>query len=289
MKYRKFVFFLLCLLFAGNTVSGSQICIKEEPKGNLPAYYTIYFKGVIEKGDHARLNMEINKIRDLNGVVYLFYLRSYGGDVIEAMKIGRLIRKNCFVTVSPHFVKSPYGGMVNIDLNWPEELKTGAEDANCTCNSSCFLLWAAGVNKSGNRIGIHRPYFSKDYFAGLTAIEAKNKYKKMSNEVKDYLLEMDVPKNIIEKMFQTTSSSIYFLDINTIDSMRWAPFFEEWVIANCDRPTEEETADKMELFRKSPESLSKAEDFYYRFLTEEYSKYLRCLIEQIRDAQSNIK
>ena len=109
MKYRNFVFFLLCLLFSGNTVSGSQICIKQEPKGNLPAYYCIYFKGVIEKGDHTKLNMEINKIRNLNCVVYLFYLRSYGGDVIEAMKIGRLIRKNCFVTLAPNFIESPNG------------------------------------------------------------------------------------------------------------------------------------------------------------------------------------
>jgi len=121
----------------------------------------------------------------------MVHLDSNGGDGLEAMKIGRLIRKLHLSTSAP----LTWGDDTLVCPNYIEK-KKNAPDA-CVCYSSCFLIWAGGVSRHGNSISVHRPYFSKEYFKGLSAEEAKKKYRDLSNGVKNYLIDMDIPIQVI--------------------------------------------------------------------------------------------
>jgi hypothetical protein len=170
----------------------------------------VLLSGEIVQGDYQRLRTVVLSSEVPMGSLYL--AQSPGGDAIEAMKMGRLIR-----TLA---------------------LTTGSND---TCNSACFLVWVAGVDRGalGGTLGLHRPYFARHYFAGLSRAQAETRYREMSNQVQKYLEEMDVPQKIIHLVFQTSSDKVYFIgpmegDQNAYWSVEGTvPFFQEWIISKC--------------------------------------------------------
>ena len=83
--------------------------------------YFLVIKGEIIEGDYNRFLNNINKHRAFPTIIWL---SSPGGDVLEAIKIGRVIRD----------------GVIETGLGIPDSL----ED---TCSSSCFLIWSAGVRR----------------------------------------------------------------------------------------------------------------------------------------------
>ncbi len=88
------------------------------------------------------------------------YLASQGGDVLEAMKIGRLIRKLRYETFGP----------LNFDGHIVSHVKFDKQ--NLTCASSCFFLLAAGIERVGNVVGIHRPYLPEQRYKEIGANDA---------------------------------------------------------------------------------------------------------------------
>jgi hypothetical protein len=86
------------------------------------------FAGTILEGDAAK----VQAFLIANAVVYL-HLDSRGGNLMESMSIGRLVRSNNLIT----FV--------------------GARNDKHVCASSCFFIWVAGIYRSGFPL-IHRPY-----------------------------------------------------------------------------------------------------------------------------------
>jgi hypothetical protein len=114
-------------------------------------------------------------------------LDSVGGDISEAEAIGRTIRA--------HFLYTFVGdGKV--------------------CASACVLILAAGVDRvvlPGARIGVHRPYFDPNYFGGLSAQEARNKYDALRGAVKSYLAEIAASDDLFREMDRVESSSVRFL------------------------------------------------------------------------------
>lgn len=228
-------------------------------------FYDVTIKGKIERGDFLKLSNLLDETHKSQHGIRIVWLSSKGGDVLEAMRIGRLIRQNHIWTYAP----SPY--LIFKD--------------NDTCDSACFLIWAAGVDRLGDRLGIHRPYFEKEHFKGLSGSEAKAKYNEMSNIVRKYLKDMDVPTNVIEKMFRYSSEDIYYLDKETIDSISKAPFYDEWIIANCGDFTKEELDELDDLehrafLSKYPErkdrELSNAEKYYLKYLKNKQKNFIKC-------------
>jgi hypothetical protein len=50
-------------------------------------------------------------------------------------------------------------------------------EANCNCTSACFLVWAAGIGRYGDVIGVHRPSFAdQSWFASLSKDQAQVAY-----------------------------------------------------------------------------------------------------------------
>ena len=103
--------------------------------------------GDIVKGDYERVATFLDAHRPK-----MFALNSNGGDVDEALKIGRLFRKFLVLTLVP--TKSSY---------------CGGED--CTCASACALIWFGGVNRGGT-VGLHRPRPTDPMFGKLSPVDA---------------------------------------------------------------------------------------------------------------------
>jgi len=114
----------------------------------------------------------------------------------------------------------------------------------------------------------------------------------MSNEVRDYLADMGMPENIIEKMFATGSDEILYIDRELVESINKVSFFDEWIKANCKTLSKEEYEDyffQSAMFRYMPEKFSKSEKSYYDYLKEKYLKYEECYFKKLMEAQQKVK
>ena len=140
----------------------------------------------------------------------------------------------------------------------------------------------------GDVLGIHRPYFLEGYFEGLSASEAQKEYALVYEKVRSYLKNMDVPEHIINKIFNTGSDDITYLDWTTAKSMESVPFFDEWVGASCLRLTAEEEMDYWRFLAKKWEeksTLTKSEKSYFNHLKERKRNFDNCFKEKLKEAQ----
>lgn len=111
---------------------------------------------------------------------------SPGGDVYEALRIGRLVRSR--------------GLMVYV-----------AEGANC--HSSCVLLLAGGTKRAVfGSVGIHRPYFS----VVDPDTDIKSAYRQMVDDIRMYLIEMNVPETLADTMMSVPPEETRLLTADDI-------------------------------------------------------------------------
>jgi hypothetical protein len=282
LKFAQYIFIFVIMWITNHLAFAAEIVDRGPFSKEIDWAHTVTICGNIEKGDYQKFKQVCDKILQSNNIIGDVQISSIGGNVIEAMKIGSLIRKLYIITWSP--LKGTAGNYSPCNF-------LSSEKADNYCNSSCFLIWAAGVERWGNVLGLHRPYFGKEYSKGLTASEAKAKYEGGSNIVKNYLYDMDIPTNIIDEMFKHSSKDIYFLDYKTAESLKHVPFFEEWIIANCNTlKIEEKNAmsnfqTKLFLKRK----LSKLESLEYNWLIKKSIEAQICMMNKIREVQLNLK
>jgi hypothetical protein len=227
----------------------------------------IYIDGKIEKGDFFKFKKNLDLLSKHNKMIILG-ISSTGGDLVEAMKIGKLIRASFILTRAPYKVDD----IILCPWTWERNPQRN-------CASACFIIWASGIERSGNILGLHRPYFSKEYFESLSASQAKIKYTTMSNDVRIYLKEMDIPDNIIEKMFAINSDDILYLEKETIESLEKVPFFDEWIRAECKEPSTEEKEQQMQFFKQT----RRLEDFQ----SEKQKVFNRCRNRKILESQKS--
>jgi len=137
---------------------------------------------------------------------------SDGGDVQEAMGIGKFIRQGNFNTAVSwsHVIKK------NNDIDFDFTTKG-------QCVSSCVLIYAGGVEKSFNpensKIGIHRPYFSS-LDSNMSINEIKIAREKMLKTIKDYLSEMEVNPSLTEDMLGTPPERVRYLTVSELEKYR---------------------------------------------------------------------
>lgn len=276
MRVKNIFFLLLGLIFIlnENLLQAAQIDIY-----SMEEIVNIRLVGIIEKGDAEKFKRLVEDLRQKKRTVNMLMLASIGGDAIEAMRIGTIVRESFIPTYAPF--ASDSGFTCN---GYPSGLK----DDDCDCASACFLIWVAGVYRMGDVLGIHRPYFLEGYFEGLSASEAQKEYVLMYERVRSYLKNMDVPEHIINKMFNTGSDEITYLDWDTAKSMESVPFFDEWIGASCLRLTSEEEMDYWRLLAKKWEgknTLTKSEKFYFNYLKERTNNFNKCFREKLKEAQ----
>jgi hypothetical protein len=180
--------------------------------------------GPIENGDYEKV---LALYRLNHPFLWGFELDSPGGNVAEAIKIGRFFRKYLISASAPIRIRFPEGGETFITLGDEKECD-GLND--CICASACALIWFGAVERNGT-VGLHRPRTTDPYFRALDPSDGATTYRKVLDSIQAYLDEMEVPKPMIELTVATGSANIRWVTDN--DDLNRPPSLAEWEDATC--------------------------------------------------------
>lgn len=241
-------------------------------------------KGTIVAGDSVTFAQLVQKSHPFLGTVYLW---SSGGSVEEAMKIGRLIRKGLIATSAPiHLPDWPVGhGFLNLYGKNPI-----CNNATCHCASACFLIWAGGVDRQGNLLGLHRPSSGSTSFGSLPPDRVGALYREILSDIAKYLTEMEIPPRFVEIMTDTSSRDIRWLTDDETNSLTAPPSIAEWTASTCGSFTksEEYAAGTIggKVIRKNASPREK--ELFDRLLKKKYDIY-SCGVDKVDKARQAIK
>lgn len=212
--------------------------------------------GTIKEGDFEKLTRALgNHGYEQNR--WSIHLNSEGGDVREAMRMGRLLRQGLFEA----FV-----------------------DGRSHCASACFLIWVAAVDRWAmpDKLGIHRPFYDPKGFADLNAEDAAAAYNTVDRAVRAYLLEMGVPIKWIDKMFSISSQEVYWLSQTEILELSGrTPFYDEWLRAKC--------PNGLSSGEQSDRTLRSGSQNYLVFLEDKWKKHRACKEAALYDARTEVR
>lgn len=154
---------------------------------------SILLNGMIAGGDAARLSRWMDALtREPTGVL----LNSPGGEVGEALEIGRMLRAgNLPVAVS----------------------------ANAFCFSACPYILAGGSERTVSRratVGVHQHYFGENTY--LPAFLLVSDIQSGQAQVMTYLNEMGIDPLLMAKALMTPPDDIYVLVPEELEAFRLA-------------------------------------------------------------------
>ena len=112
-----------------------------------------------------------------------------------------------------------------------------ANKDNFICASACFLIYAGGVQRGGDFLVLHRPYFSKNAARNMSDVEQETAQKQLMAKVGEYLQTMEVDQFYIDKMMSTNSQDGYALTGNDVVAHPLdiiVPSIEEIILTKCD-------------------------------------------------------
>jgi hypothetical protein len=118
-------------------------------------------------------------------------LDSLGGDVAEAMKIGKLLRARQVAT----FVTT-----------------------DAVCASSCVLVLAGGVKRIAfGPVAIHS-FYSPDLLGSGDFTQSNKRYDAVARSIEDYLREMRVSRSLLDAMMKIPHDAVKELSLQELDS-----------------------------------------------------------------------
>lgn len=164
--------------------------------GILPSHLTL--TGEIKRGDYDRFKEMLLEQENLESLVFGgIILSSPGGDVTEGLKFAKLF-EHLFVKVT----------------------------VVTQCYSTCFILFAGGVERSligTGELGLHR---MSTRSAQLDIQKTKAQISPLSADVSAYLLEQGIPRVLIDKMNETPASSLFRVDHISLSGTPYASALE---------------------------------------------------------------
>lgn len=230
---------LVMLLNAGHT-SAAEFSVSYHGKATDTLKATIQLKGDIVAGDANQFRAALREISFRKAVATNLKIYSRGGSVREALEIGYLVRKLGISTSAPTHTEgildNRFVSFNVCELGDPGiffDHVAGQGDVDCECTSACALIWAAGMSRSGTRIGFHRPYLRADELGGMRFSEAEQAQNQIFSRTREYLLNMGIPESIVTKMMSASSKDIYFLNEAESDALGFDPAYDEWLWAKC--------------------------------------------------------
>lgn len=191
----------LALLGAAGSVGAAElVALEDECNGRQ-----LMIRGAIEPGDYERFVQRLarlvagGELPDVQNpdVLWTVKLDSPGGDVAEAMRIGRLLRRAFATTeVSYRYAPRPDGvwdfqrGGALVCLNGDGRLSGCHQDiVEAECTGACMLIWLGGAKRHAieGRLGLHGLAGSKEAVA-------------------DYLDDMGVPPAWSDRLLASTGA-----------------------------------------------------------------------------------
>jgi len=202
-------------------------------------YAQLVFEGEIAPGDYDRLLRLIDEsCAGIYGCLNGIFLASPGGNLFEAMKIGRLVRKLRLETHLPSDLPPP-------DRQRAEATLKNA-NANYGCLSACFFIFVAGADRESGGVpilGIHRPSFLGDDLNNshrMSGNQAAASAGQLRMVVGDYLKEMGVPTKYADLMFAVPNDRLRFIGGNDFakDLAGYIPELRAWLDVKCNNLTD---------------------------------------------------
>jgi hypothetical protein len=240
------------------------IAHKYWPSGKRPvtgvSCYEFLISGEITKGDYGKV---ATLYRANHPFISQVRLNSPGGDVEEAIKIGRILRRYLITAWAPITYK---GG---------QSLWKVCRGQSCLCASACALIWFGAIGRHGT-VGLHRPHTDDQRFKSLSPVEASAVYRNRLSGVSSYMEEMEAPKRMIETMVATGSAEIEWVNGET-DGLERPPSIAEWVDASCGALTVRDNETFLTLLgKKASGQLTAEQDLLLNVLNEREQEKTAC-------------
>ena len=176
----------------------------------------LILEGKIEAGDYTTVRnflADDANFKKMNGAVFL---ASPGGNVLEALQIGYLIRRLGLSTDAPSrpppTTRSSGGEIIH-----PPDL---ANQRQYLCTSACFLLYVAGIYREfiwAGRLGLHHPQLERKPI-GATDNDIALATADMRNKLKDYFEQMNVPSKYMDLMYSTPPNEVRWITQDEINA-----------------------------------------------------------------------
>ena len=178
------------LVFAGliGPAAVAGVAVLDDGAGGGSA--KIRIQSAIHKGDLAAFEAAIDRVSRtatarINGVPFVTVeLNSPGGDVVEAVGIGRVVYRHAAMTL----------------------VRPGQE-----CVSACVFIMMAGAvhTPNGAAIGVHKPMLVA--WRNMSYAEARAKYDGLMRYLRDYFHELGVSDAAYDVMMGTSSYDMRYL------------------------------------------------------------------------------
>jgi hypothetical protein len=245
--------FVACVLGSA-TLGAAEIRVDPSREGAAGAV----LEGKIVAGDFDKLVSFI-----LNGHrAVQIYLASPGGNLAEAMKIGRLVRTLKMSTVVPSKALTNQNRDLIAAQHDLEDPK-----ADYMCASACFFIFIAGIHRSYDlagpaMLGIHRPSLSEKSVKALSLEQASETADRVQTLVEKYLRDMGVPSKYGEDMYLEPAGKIQWIrnDEFEADFDGFIPQLRDWANARCEKLTDAEKRIGEELKYKADMGQTTAEE-----------------------------
>ena len=205
---------LLLVSVTPSIVLASEISLKNDGS-------TISIVGKIVAGDYDKV---LQTLLDGGPGTSTVFVSSPGGDAIEAMKIGKLIREQSLATSVPFSIR---GNAV-----CPSNL---ASPSDCTCFSACVLIYLAGIERQGDYLGVHRVYLNQDTVRSLSIDDSAKTTRKISKNLDEYIDAVGAPNTLRDRIQAASANEIDMLESKYVNKFLsgFIPEYGDWIIAKC--------------------------------------------------------
>ena len=219
---------------------------------------TLVLEGKFVSGDSDRLRNFLGDKANFDKIRGGIFLASPGGNLIEAMKIGRLIRALRLNTDAP---SGPPTGAQRFGESVIRPQMLVDPRHNYVCASACFFVYVAGIYRNLNwtgRLGIHRPRIPAVDEKGFSAERAFNLTWRIRNILTVYLEEMDVPRKYVDLMYSVPPDEVRWITQREYDAdlRGYIPEMKKWAEEKCNLTAGGNKIRPTETDRESPKNLN---------------------------------
>lgn len=220
----RFIAGLLACLTPAVAVSAADI---ERHCYPASAACVIEFSGEIASGDAERMAQVLrDPLPAGKSHISSLEINSLGGDVVEALKIGELVRQN----------------MLGVSIARSSHVGSGAQvppresGAERVCASACVLVLMSAPARSlrNARVGLHRPRLSAEFYRQQSPSSIARAHGELDRKVRETVAAGGMPTDLIDRMMRHASNELLWLasgDLSALDSE--APWYQEMQIALC--------------------------------------------------------
>jgi hypothetical protein len=218
----------------------------------------LVLEGKIEAGDFDKVRSFLGNKANFERINGGVFAASPGGNLVEAIKIGRLIRALRLSTEAPSGPPTE-ARRFSQPVIAPNNLVNPR--INYQCSSACFFIYVSGVYRSlgwVGRLGIHRPTQLESETNKLDVEQATNLAWRVRGFVKKYLDDMNVPDKYVDLMYSVPPNEVRWISQSEFESdiEGFVPDAKRWLSTKCNLQTKDEAAETRKCWMASKVQLS---------------------------------